>query len=213
MKLLESFKSINGEGMYQGFPTLFLRFVGCNLRCSYCDTTYSYNGGEEKTAEEIMRMVVESGFPRVTITGGEPLLQGNEMYQLCNSLLRCGIKIEVETNGSLDITELPYNSQLCVTMDWKLPGSGMMNEMHTANLQYLEKKDVLKFVCGSREDLDMARHVLQTHKPKCNIFFSPVFGKIEPSEIVEYLLEKKMYDCRVQIQSHKVIWDPAKRGV
>jgi 7-carboxy-7-deazaguanine synthase len=213
MKLVEHFVSINGEGRYQGYPTLFLRFSTCNLRCSYCDSPYSYEGGEEKTVQEIVDIVIKSGLKRVTITGGEPLAQGYDMYLLCNQLLRYGYNVEVETNGSYDISDLPYNSRLCITMDWKCPSSGMMEHMLTENLDKLESKDVLKFVCGSEDDLLTARHIINHYGPKCQVFFSPVFGQIEPKRIVEFMIENKLYNCRVQLQSHKIIWPPEQRGV
>jgi 7-carboxy-7-deazaguanine synthase len=213
MKLLEHFVSVNGEGRYQGYPVLFLRFVGCNLRCSYCDTSYSYEGGKEMSIPEVLDLVLASNVQRVTITGGEPLLQGADLISLCTILLGDGFEVEIETNGSCDISELPNHPSLCITMDWKTPSSLMSPCMQLSNLDILQSKDALKFVCGSELDLLDAKQLIINCKPNCQVFFSPVFGKIEPKRIVEFILENKLNNCRMQLQIHKFIWPPEERGV
>jgi 7-carboxy-7-deazaguanine synthase len=214
MRLLEHFVSINGEGLHQGMPTLFLRMAGCNLRCSYCDTKYSHDfkDGVEMTAIEVADIAEKSGVPRVTITGGEPLLQ-KDMYHLVSMLLRFGHYVEIETNGSVDISQISPHDRLTFTLDYKTPTSGMEDKMLLSNFHFLRKEDCIKFVVGSIEDIDKAFSIYETYKLKCLPILSPVFAVIHPSDIVEHVLKNKKYQFKVQIQSHKVIWPPHQRGV
>lgn len=217
MKVVEIFKSIEGEGARAGFPVLFIRFEGCNLRCKYCDTKYSYEDAKftEMEVKEIVEEVIKSGLNRVTLTGGEPLIQP-EIDKLITSLILHHIEVNVETNGSVDISKLKlsnfsYSDKLMFTVDYKCPCSGMEDKMILYNLEKISTRDVLKFVVASKEDLDRVRDLYQ--RTSAQVFVSPVFGDIEPKEIVEYLLEHNMEDVRVQLQLHKIIWDPDKRGV
>lgn len=147
----------------------------------------------------------------VTITGGEPLLH-KDIEQLLSLLVQYGYEVNVETNGTC---EPPFKSseRLFYTMDFKSPSSGERAAMNWDAMNDLNEHDVLKFVVGSKRDLDDAREVLGWLNPIAQVYFSPVFGKIEPREIVEYMQEHKMFDCKVQLQLHKFIWDPMKRGV
>ena len=212
MKVVEIFKSIDGEGIRAGLPVTFIRLGGCNLHCSYCDTKYAWDGNYEftdMTPEEITDKVYRMGCPRITITGGEPLIH-KDIHILINLLLYCGFWVNIETNGSVDVE--PYlQNNVIVTMDYKCPSSNMDKSMNLGNLSLLRKRDVLKFVVGSKEDLDCCRDLIKY--TVANVFISPVFGKIEPKEIVEYMLEHDMMDCRVQLQLHKYIWNPQERGV
>lgn len=217
MRVVEIFKSIEGEGLRAGLPATFVRLYGCNLNCSYCDTPYShtseYELAEEMSINQIVRKVLYMGIPNVTITGGEPMIQ-REFVDLVLALVERGFYVNVETNGTLPIPKvLALVPSLMFTMDYKCPSSGMCEEMSIRNLDTLAVCDVLKFVVGSKEDMDDAKKVLSLIHSQPNVYFSPVFGKIEPKEIVQYLLDNSLYNCKVQIQMHKVIWNPDERGV
>lgn len=218
-QVVEKFVSINGEGQRAGEIAVFLRFKGCNLKCSYCDTAWA-NEAEcesiEMSAEEILAYLEEIGIRNVTLTGGEPLLREG-MRELINAILQNPFfRVEIETNGSIDLSSYDtLQKRPSFTMDYKLPGSGMEEKMLPANLKLLSEQDTLKFVVGSRSDMERALEVMEKYRlvGKTAIYFSPVFGKIEPVELVNFLEKKKLNDVRVQIQMHKVIWDPQQRGV
>jgi len=220
-EMVENFVSINGEGTRAGQLALFLRFKGCNLDCSFCDTKWANEEGcpaQNVTEEQIYKMVAESGIRNVTITGGEPLFR-KDMDVLLKKLV--GIKdiyIEIETNGSIDLK--PYRNisdKIAFTMDYKLSGSGMIEKMCHANFEIdvLGKNDTVKFVVGDRKDLDTAKEIIEKYSlaGRTNIYISPVFGAIEPKEIVEYMADHKMNKVNMQLQLHKYIWDPDMKGV
>ncbi len=212
MRVVEIFKSIDGEGVRAGFPVTFIRLEGCNLRCSYCDTKYSYENASytEMTPKEIYNTVFKLGCERITLTGGEPLIH-EDVDKLINLLTTHDFEVNIETNGSVDIDYYTHNKNILITMDYKCPSSGMSDSMNINNLETLRRNDVLKFVVGNKEDLDACRDLIKyTH---AQIFISPVFGQIEPKEIVEYILEHDMQDCRIQLQLHKFIWPVEMRGV
>ena len=215
MKVVEIFKSIDGEGIRAGYPATFIRLFGCNLRCSYCDTPYGYEGNDykEMTVDEIVQECMCLNCPGITLTGGEPLIH-KDVNILIKNLLVNGFEVNIETNGSVDVELLKFlYPQVVITMDWKCPSSGCENKMSIARLKDLKRNDVLKFVVGSKEDLEVCKSIYNTQELECSIFISPIFGKIEPSEIVDYMLENNMMGCRVQLQMHKFIWNPNKRGV
>lgn len=221
MKVVEIFKSIEGEGKRAGLPAVFIRLYGCNLNCSYCDTQYSCVGQKykEMSIQEILEEVRIFKIPHITITGGEPLIH-ERIGDLLKALLTTGYCINVETNGSTSIPTFAdigfhYGSSLFFTVDYKCPSSGMEKFMCLDNYKdgILRECDVMKFVVGCSEDLEVAKHILDTFHPMCVVYFSPVFGKIEPREIVDFLLKNELNSCRVQVQLHKIIWDPEKRGV
>ncbi len=218
-QVVEQFDSINGEGQRAGELAHFVRFAGCNLRCSFCDTMWANNPDAPYkllSEEEIYRDIKESGIRNVTLTGGEPLLQKN-IGRLLRMLNQDGeLAVEIETNGSVDIGPfMEYADNLYFTLDYKLPGSGMEGQMLTENYQYLRPQDTVKFVCGSREDLERALDIIKTYSliEKCKVYLSPVFGRIEPSEMVDFMLAQGLGNVRLQLQLHKFIWDPDKRGV
>ena len=220
MRVAEKFISINGEGTRAGELAVFVRFTGCNLRCSYCDTMWANEPGcpyEEMSPEQICDYVRSTGIKNVTLTGGEPLLQ-KDMDKLISLLIsECGVRVEIETNGAVDLrpfAELPEGRPL-FTMDYKLPSSGYEDRMIAENFSVLEKEDTVKFVSGSRTDLERAGEIIEKYGllDRCHVYFSPVFGRIEPAEIVDFMLNKRMNKARIQIQMHKVIWDPNERGV
>ena len=219
MKVVEIFSSIDGEGIRAGLPVTFVRLYGCNLNCSYCDTPYSHLIEEDKALEmsidEIVNTVEHNGIPSVTITGGEPMIH-KDIVELFDELIKRGYYVNVETNGTCQVPakyDYTNSDRIIFTMDYKCPSSGMCEEMSIANLNTLRHNDVLKFVVGSVHDMDEARKVLGMIDSCPTVYFSPVFGQIAPDNIVKYLLEHHLYDCRVQIQMHKVIWNPNERGV
>ena len=214
MRVVEIFKSIDGEGVRVGYPVTFIRLEGCNLRCSYCDTKYSYDDAEytEMSVDDILMEVVNLHCNRITITGGEPLYH-EDIYTLVDNLCDAGYEVNIETNGSILLAWSVIRENTIITMDWKCKGSGMTSEMCKDNLKRLRRKDVIKFVVSSEEDLNQARKLMIYSGCKAQVFISPVFGKIEPKEIVEYILSHGENDWRVQVQLHKIIWDPEKRGV
>ena len=216
MKVVEKFTSINGEGTRAGELAVFVRFKGCNLRCSYCDTMWANESdcsNKEETPEEIVNYVLAAGIRNVTLTGGEPLLQ-KDIRELIHLLLHAGLRVEIETNGAVNLSDFCEERPI-FTMDYKLPSSGCEEYMIAENMELLETNDTVKFVSGSQEDLLRALEVIQAYDltSRCHVYLSPVFGSIEPVQMVEFMLKHQMNDVRLQIQMHKVIWDPNERGV
>lgn len=211
----EIFGSIDGEGIRTGELATFIRLTGCNLRCKYCDTTYSFTEGTPMTIDEIINKVDEIGYKNITITGGEPLIHKN-IEKLIDRLLELHYKINIETNGAVDIT--PYISKnIILTMDYKTKASGMTKYMNKQNFPLLREYDVFKIVC-SREDFEDIKELLRNNEIKSYIYLSPIYQEVEPSELVDLLkeLHNEGIDTskiRVQVQLHKIIWEPNKRGV
>ena len=167
------------------------------------------------SAEELTDMVIKTGVNNVTITGGEPLLQ-NDLYKLTDMLISCGKRVEIETNGSLSLKELSVREKRPVfTMDYKLPSSNMEKYMCFENFDLLDVHDTVKFVSGSIEDLERAAEIIEKYSlvDRCHVFISPVFGKINPQDIVRFMSENGMNDVRLQLQMHKFIWEPERKGV
>lgn len=210
----EIFSSIEGEGIRTGYPVTFIRLYGCNIHCPYCDTRYACEGGEftKMSVDEIVDKVKEFGFSKVTITGGEPLVHKN-IDNLIVTLTYLGYEVNIETNGTVYVGPYTDLNNVILTVDYKSISSGMNKRMDLANLTSLRKQDVLKFVVGTMEDLEDMKNVISIFNPVCSIFVSPVFGQITPKEIVEFIKENKLEQCRVQVQLHKIIWDPKERGV
>lgn len=217
-KVVEIFESINGEGMRAGELAVFLRFAGCNLRCSYCDTMWANEADapfREMELSEIVEKVCQFSVRNVTVTGGEPLLQEN-IALLLKELLKKGLSVEIETNGSVSLKQLSEElPELIFTMDYKLAGSSMESHMNVENFAVLSKKDTVKFVVSDRNDLNRAYEISNKYQlnRKCNLLLSPVFDAIALEEIVDFMKAKSWKDARMQIQMHKVIWDPQERGV
>lgn len=216
-KVNEIFVSIDGEGVRTGLPTVFIRLYGCNLKCSYCDTRYSCENSEytEMTLMDILEQVLSYGVPRVTLTGGEPLIHEG-VKDLINSLVVNGIEVNIETNGAVDLSdfwEFRYSSKVIITMDYKCASSGMEDKMNLWNLKLLQPKDVIKFVVSNYNELEKMEYILEESECKAQPYVSPVFGAIEPKELVEYVLDNKLNNVKVQVQLHKIIWNPNMRGV
>ena len=243
LAVAERFVSINGEGLQAGRLATFIRFCGCNLHCAYCDTRWACEPcfkGEHIDIDCLVDYVVDAGCVCVTLTGGEPLLQP-ALPQFVKRLLGMkttdnrAFEIEIETNGALSLETLahlrqsvpkpcqtPYDQTsndargyVSFTMDWKCPSSGMTDYMLHENLAYLTKRDTIKFVVGTQDDLECARRLVQDNNltVQTNVLLSPVFGGIEPKEIVEYMKRYDLVDVRFQLQLHKFIWPPTQRGV
>ena len=207
------FFSIQGESTYAGRPCFFVRLTGCNLRCSYCDTPYAYEEGKKLRIDDILASVSSSQCHLVEITGGEPLIQ-KEVPALVSNLLERDYEVLLETNGTQDISQI---DDRCVKiMDIKCPSSGEEKKNDFGNLPRLNEKDELKFVLGDRGDYDYAKKILASENlgsiKRDRIHFSPVFGNMDPKTLVEWVLEDHL-DVRVQLQLHKIIWDPEQRGV
>lgn len=218
MRVVEMFKSIDGEGIRTGKPVTFIRLFGCNLRCSYCDTKYGWDESCKgrtilMSFKEVVDEVERLDCKRITITGGEPMIHPGIEY-LIDELLEKGYEVNVETNGTVP---LPRKYRKCnkfiYTMDWKSISSGMNSKMSIDNVKTLRPNDVLKFVVGTCEDLEQVIEVCEQLESKPHVYLSPVFGKIQPSKIVEFILDHKLEYCTVQVQLHKIIWDPEERGV
>jgi 7-carboxy-7-deazaguanine synthase len=213
LKVNEIFYSIQGESSYAGLPCVFVRLTGCNLRCSYCDTRYAYEEGKYLDIEEIITGVMSYRCMLVEITGGEPLMQ-KDTPLLIQKLLDMGFEVLLETNGSMDISVV---DDRCVKiLDIKCPSSGEAKRNYLDNLKRLQPKDEIKFAIGSREDYDYAKKILSfidradgNSKPP---LFSPVHGRLNPELLAQWILADHL-DVRMQIQLHKIIWDPETRGV
>lgn len=212
LKVNEIFYSIQGEGSAAGLPCVFVRLTYCNLRCTYCDTEYAFYEGKDLSISQVVDEVKKFNCNLVEITGGEPLVQKNECLELMKQLCDEGFEVLIETGGSLPINEI--DSRVKIIMDLKCPSSGMEKKNLYENINYLKPGDELKFVIGSREDYDWTVEVIKKYdlEKKCKILFSVVFGKLEPVELVNWILKDKL-KVRFQLQMHKFIWHPETKGV
>lgn len=220
-KIIEKFVSIDGEGPTAGALSVFIRFEGCNLRCKWCDTEYSFDGSSEVellTATEISEYIQSTGVKHVTLTGGEPLWQKQieEVLDVLGTMPE--IITHIETNGAIDIT--PFKARyahknIYFILDYKLQSSGMMHKMVAQNLEVVTAKDVYKFVVGSMEDLNQAYEIIKAHdlEKRTQVYLSPVKENIDPAFIVEFMKEKNLNHVKLQLQLHKIIWPKESRGV
>lgn len=215
MKVIEIFDSIDGEGIFAGELATFIRLAGCNLRCRYCDTKYSFNAdtAEDMCINDIIQKCKEYGNKHITLTGGEPLIH-KEALELVKQLCKLDYIVNIETNGSIDIS--PYQMpNTVITADYKTKASGENKRMLDTNLSQLRYTDVLKIVC-SANDFDDIEKLLCGTKIKALIYLSPIFGEVEPVQLVYFLKSlrgKTKNKVKMQIQLHKIIWDADKRGV
>ena len=219
-KVVEKFVSVNGEGNFAGKLAVFIRFAGCNLRCSYCDTMWANSSDVEytlMTEQDIYEYIKSTKITHITLTGGEPLIQENirvllELLALDNSL-----SVEIETNGSVDIQPfLDIKPKPPIfTMDYKLGSSNMQDKMLVENFSHLKKIDVVKFVVGNFNDLEKFNLIIKKYglAEKCNVHLSPIYGEISMAEIVDYMKEHLLNGVTFQPQLHKIIWHPSMRGV
>jgi 7-carboxy-7-deazaguanine synthase len=231
MVITEIFKSIQGEGTHAGLPCIFVRLTGCNLRCTWCDTTYAFHGGKKMSVEEVLARVdelagrrsgeraTEAAVPLVELTGGEPLLQEG-IYPLAEKLLGAGYTVMIETSGERFIGRLP--KKVIKIVDVKCPDSGEPDKFDMNNLAELTENDEVKFVLSTRRDYEFAREFTRHHglaERVREVLFSPVFedpeGKwpgLEPRLLAEWILADGL-PVRLGLQLHKFIWDPAMKGV
>lgn len=213
-KVFEIFSSIQGESSHAGIPCFFIRLAGCNLSCTYCDTRQAkpFDVGSEMSIASLLEAAKASGLKLVEVTGGEPLAHP-ETPELCKKLLAAGFQVMVETNGSLDISKLP--DKVIRVVDFKTPSSGEANRMLSSNFAKLRPCDEVKFVISGREDylfaLRMVAKFSLASQTK-NILISPLSGKLQPAEIVRWMVEDKA-PVRLNLQLHKIIWGPNATGV
>jgi len=215
-KINEIFYSVQGESSTMGIPTSFIRFTGCNLRCSYCDTEYAYHDGVDNTLEEIIEEISSHKAEYVCLTGGEPLMQ-KDLVVLIKKLISLRKQISIETGGALTIKNVTKKEwkRVKVILDIKTPSSLMANKNDYSNFNYLRPWDEIKFVCGSKEDFDFAIDIVKRFKlnSKVHILFSVVYGKLSNQKLAEWVLNAKMKNTRLQVQLHKIIWPDAEKGV
>ncbi len=208
----EIFYSVQGESTWAGLPCVFVRLTACDLRCTYCDTEYAFYEGKRRLLDDVVAEVLSYQCPLVELTGGEPLLQ-KAALPLMTALCDAGKTVLIETSGAHDISGI--DPRVHRIMDLKTPGSGMVDRNRYGNIEHLTKKDEVKFVIGSREDYEWSREQLEKYRlaERVNcVLFSPVFGRIQPVEIVNWILADRL-PVRFQLQMHKFIWDPQQRGV
>lgn len=227
MQITEIYKSLQGESTYAGLPCVFVRLTGCNLRCSWCDSEYTFTGGRRQTAEEVMEEVerLSPGGGLVEVTGGEPMLQERELVPLMQRLLDAGCTVLLETSGERPLERVP--PQVIKIVDVKCPNSGEPETFHMENLDWLNDQDEVKFVLSDRTDYEFARDFVSRHHldQRVNaVLFSPAFSKqasgardasyclLDPRELAEWMLADGV-PARLGLQLHKFIWDPAMKGV
>jgi 7-carboxy-7-deazaguanine synthase len=211
LKINEIFHSVQGESRQAGRPCVFVRLTECNLRCTWCDTPYAFEQGEEMTHGAILDRVARFGTRYVLITGGEPLLQP-QVHGLIAELLDRGYEVGIETGGSLDIS--PVDPRATIIMDLKCPGSGMQENNLWDNVERLKPTDEVKFVLADRDDYEWARAIMAQHRlpERCAVLLSPVHGKLSPRALAEWMLSDAL-GARLQMQIHKYIWPAGTRGV
>jgi 7-carboxy-7-deazaguanine synthase len=212
LQLVEIFASIQGESTFAGLPCIFIRLAGCNLRCHYCDTKYSYQPKFSLTVDDILKKIKQYAPIRlVEITGGEPLLQ-TEIYDLMKRLQSENYQVLLETNGSLSVKKVPNDVHKIV--DVKCPQAGNESSFLTENLQYLDKeKDELKFVLSDQNDYEWAKSFIEKNRLReYKILFSCVFSSLKPKLLAEWMVKDKV-PFRLQLQLHKYIWHPDEQGV
>lgn len=214
LTVFEIYPSIQGESTHTGRPCVFVRLAACNLRCTWCDTPYAFTGGTKMTVEEVLARVKALDCRLVELTGGEPLLQPDAI-PLMGRLLDEGFEVLLETGGHLPIDDVPAG--VVKIVDVKCPGSGEAARMHWANLDQLAPQDEVKFVVRDRVDFDYAMDVIGRYRlddRAAAVLMSPVFGVLEPAELARWMLERRCgASTRLQLQTHKYIWEPTARGV
>ncbi|MGC8584741.1 MAG: 7-carboxy-7-deazaguanine synthase QueE [Thermoplasmata archaeon] len=209
MKVTEIFHSIQGEGILIGKPMTFVRFSGCNLRCTWCDTKYSWEEGKEMSMDEIMSIIKNFDTEWVCLTGGEPLLQ-KDIYKFIDTLLKENKKILIETNGSLSIENIPTEENIVIDMDVKTPSSSMDKFNNFSNIELLGNKDYVKFVIKDRKDYEYAKEIIRKYDIKCEVVLQPE-GNKNLKELAEWVLKDGL-NVRVLLQLHRIIWGDV-RGV
>ncbi|HNN27430.1 MAG TPA: 7-carboxy-7-deazaguanine synthase QueE [Agitococcus sp.] len=206
LRITEIFFSLQGEARTVGLPTVFIRLTGCPLRCSYCDTTYSFTGGEKYTLTAIMQQVADYGAKYVCVTGGEPLAQPN-CLPLLTALCDAGYQVSLETSGALDVSQV--DRRVSKVVDLKTPDSGEAHRNLYENMQHLTANDQIKFVICSRQDYQWAKFKMdeyQLSQRVSDVLLSPSHQQQEPRELAEWILADKLA-VRLQVQLHKYLWN------
>lgn len=211
IKINEIFFSIQGESSYVGYPTVFVRTSGCNLRCTYCDTTYAYYSGTPMSREDILAEVAKHPAKYVCVTGGEPLFQ-KEVLQLLTELCDRGYKVSLETSGSIDCKDV--DARVRKIIDVKTPDSGEVKSFAEGNLAFLDENTEFKFVICSEKDFEWAENFSRTKNlfEKTNVLYSPAFRRVDENWLAKKILSESS-PARLQLQLHKYIWSPHSRGV
>jgi 7-carboxy-7-deazaguanine synthase len=210
MQITEIYRSIQGESSFAGLPCVFVRTTGCDLRCAWCDSEFTFTGGTRMTVDEVMRKVEEYDCGLVELTGGEPLLQ-RDTFELAARLADSGRTVLIETGGHRDISGL--DPRVIRIMDLKCPESGECERNLWSNIAELRPADEVKFVLADRRDYEWALQVIREHRleERVRILISTAYGMIEPAKVVEWMLADGL-EARFQLQLHKYIWDPNARG-
>jgi 7-carboxy-7-deazaguanine synthase len=210
LRITEIFHSIQGESSHAGRPCVFVRLTGCNLRCRWCDSEYTFTGGEKMALDEVIARVDAYGCNLVEITGGEPLAQ-RESLDLIRRLCDAGREVLIETSGSIDTSEV--DSRARVILDVKCPGSGEVEANRWSNIANLRPHDEVKFVIADRTDYDWAREIIQRENlGRWTVLLSPVWGELDMKMLAEWMLSDRL-PARLQTQLHKHIWGDQARGV
>ncbi|NWG87443.1 MAG: 7-carboxy-7-deazaguanine synthase QueE [Hydrogenophilaceae bacterium] len=204
LRITEIFYSVQGETSRVGLPTVFVRLTGCPLRCGYCDTAYAFQGGEWMTLPQILDAVAAYAPRQVTVTGGEPLAQ-RDCPVLLAALCDAGYDVSLETSGALDIANV--DRRVARIVDIKTPGSGEVERNLWSNIEQLTPRDEVKFVIVDEADYRWSVGVLREHRlaERCQVLFSPVFGKLAPRQLAEWILRDRL-PVRMQLQLHKILW-------
>jgi 7-carboxy-7-deazaguanine synthase len=204
LRITEIFLSLQGESSTVGLPTVFVRLTGCPLRCVYCDTTYAFKGGENRSIDAIVDEVLSYGVQHVTVTGGEPLAQ-KRCIKLLSDLCDKGLNVSLETSGAIDVADV--DARVMKVMDLKTPSSGEMARNLMSNLEHLNAHDEVKFVIGDQADYDWSVEQLKTHaiEQRCKVLFSPVQGQFSPTELADRIVSDRL-PVRFQMQLHKLLW-------
>jgi 7-carboxy-7-deazaguanine synthase len=207
----EIYRSLQGESTFAGLPCDFIRLTACHLRCLYCDTPHAFAEGEVLAIDEVVARALELGDELVEITGGEPLLQP-EVYPLMTRLADAGKTVLLETSGAIDIAAV--DPRVRVILDIKTPGSGEVEANFWSNLARLKATDEVKIVVCDRNDFDWAAGLVREHRltGRCAVLFSAAFGQVNPTDLAGWILESRL-PVRLQLQQHKILWDPNARGV
>ena len=213
MRITEIYKSIQGESTWAGMPCIFVRTNRCDLRCTWCDSAFTFTGGVEMSIEAILAEVERLGPGIVEITGGEPMLQ-RDIDELARRLCDSGRTVLIETGGHRDVSPDVLDPRVIRIMDLKCPGSGECEKNRWENIEHLRATDEVKFVLAGRVDYEWARDVIRRHglEERAIVLLSVAHGQVEPRDVVEWMLDDGLR-ARFQMQMHKVIWEEAARGV
>lgn len=212
LRITEIYASVQGESTHVGKPCVFVRLTGCNLRCTWCDSAFTFQGGTWASIDEIVERSASFGIHTVEVTGGEPLLQPNAVV-LMQRLVEAGHEVLLETSGSRDISVVP--PEVRIILDLKPPDSGEVEANLWSNVDRLAQKDEVKFVLASRRDYEWARDAIREHRlhERCGaVLLSPAWGLVDPRDVVEWMLADRV-PARLQLQLHKVVWPADARGV